>query len=80
MPATIEKGDYMSVIILSTFKGYTVDLRRREFRRAIPETVLEFIPFDSPKGKELFGELKSFAVEILAIPVFQVNRFGSVAW
>jgi hypothetical protein len=48
----------MSATILPTFKGYTVDLRLREFRRAIPETVLEFIPFDSPKGKELLVELK----------------------
>ena len=57
----------MSVYILPTFKGYTVDLRLREFRRAIPEVVLEFIPFDSPEGKELLNELKSFAQEILRI-------------
>lgn len=57
----------MSVTTLPTFKGYTVDLRLREFRRAVPEITLEFIPFDSSKGKILLGELKEFAVEILEI-------------
>jgi len=52
---------------LPTFKGYTVDMRLREFRRAIPDVVLEFIPFNSPKGKELLEELKSFAVQVIGI-------------
>ncbi len=55
------------VVILPTYHGYTVDLRLREFRKAIPDVTLEFIPFDSPKGKELLDELKSFAEEILSI-------------
>jgi len=57
----------MSVKILPTFNGYTVDVRLREFRRAIPNVTLEFISFDSPKGKELLEELKSFAQEILPV-------------
>jgi hypothetical protein len=57
----------MSVTILPTFKGYTVDLRLREFRTAIHGVALEFIPFESPKGMKLFGELKVLASEILAI-------------
>ena len=57
----------MSVTILPTFKGYTVDTRLREFRRAIPDVTLEFIPFNSPKGKKLLEELKSFAQEIMAL-------------
>ena len=56
----------MSVTILPTFKGYTVDLRLREFRRAIPDVTLEFIQFNSPEGKELLEELKSFAREVLS--------------
>ena len=57
----------MSVTILPTFKGYTVDLRLQEFRRAIPDVTLEFIPFNSPKGEKLLTELKVLAAEILAI-------------
>jgi hypothetical protein len=57
----------MSTTILPTFKGYTVDIRLKEFRRAIPEVTLEFIPFDSPEGEKLLEELKLFAQEILAL-------------
>jgi hypothetical protein len=56
----------MSVTVLPTFKGYTVDMRLKEFRRAIPDVTLEFIPFNSPEGKKLLEELKSFAQEIIA--------------
>ncbi len=57
----------MSVTVLPTFKGYTVDLRLREFRRAIPDVTLEFIPFNSAKGEKMLTELKSFAQEIIAL-------------
>lgn len=57
----------MSVTILPTYKGYTVDMRLKEFRRAIPDVALDFIPFNSPRGRELLEELKSFAVEIINI-------------
>ena len=60
----------MSVTILPTFKGYTVDMRLREFRKAIPpDLTLEFIPFNSPKGGKLLEELRSFAQEIIALEV-----------
>ncbi len=61
----------MSVTVLPIFKGYTVDMRLREFRRAIPDVTLEFIPFNSPEGRKLLEELKSFAQEIIA---FEVDR------
>jgi hypothetical protein len=57
----------MSVTTLPTFKGYTIDLRLQEFRRAIPDVALDFIAFDSPEGRELLEELKIFASEILRI-------------
>ena len=57
----------MSTTILPTFKGYTVDMRLKEFRRAIPDVTLDFIPFNSPEGKKLIDELKSFAAEIINI-------------
>ena len=59
----------MSIMILPTFKGYTVDLKLKEFRKAIPEVILEFIPFDSPKGEKLLKELQIFASEILLIDI-----------
>ena len=55
----------MSVTVLPTFKGYTVDMRLKEFRRAIPDVTLDFIPFSSPEGKKLLEELKSFAQEVI---------------
>ena len=59
----------MSITILPTFNGYTVDMRLKEFRRAIPDVTLEFIPFNSPKGKKLLEELKSFSQEIIALEI-----------
>ena len=50
---------------LPTFKGYTVDMRLREFRKAKIGEKLEFIPFNSPEGKRLFAELKSFAEKVV---------------
>jgi hypothetical protein len=61
----------MGVTVLPTFKGYTVDMRLKEFRRAIPDVTLEFIPFNSPEGKKLLEELKSFAQEIIS---FEIDR------
>ncbi len=55
------------VVVLPTVKGYTVDLRLREFRRAIPEVTLEFIPFNIAKGEKLLTELKAFAQEIISM-------------
>ena len=55
----------MSITILPMFKGYTVDLRLKEFRRAIPDVTLDFIPFKSPEGQKLLEELKSFAKQVL---------------
>lgn len=57
----------MSVRILPTFNGYTVDMRLKEFRKAIPDVALEFIPFTSPKGKKLLAEMKAFARQIIDI-------------
>lgn len=45
---------------LPMFKGYTVDMRLREFREVMSREKLKFVPFDSPEGKKLFQELKAF--------------------
>ena len=55
----------MSVTILPTFKGYTLDLRLQDVRKAIPGITLEFIPFLSPKGRKLFRELEALAPEVV---------------
>lgn len=58
------KGDD-GIYQLPTFKGYTVDMRLKEFRKANFGEKIEFVPFDSPKGKELLDRLKLFAMEVL---------------
>ena len=42
-------------------------MRHKEFRRAIPDVTLDFIPFSSPEGKKLLEELKSFAKDVLQV-------------
>ena len=51
-----------NVRVLPRFKGYTVDFRLREFRKAEYPKVLEFIPFDSPKGRKLLREMKAAGI------------------
>ena len=50
------------IVVLPTFKGYTVDYRLKEFRRVDMSThsmdSIEFIPFDSPKGRKLLKEMR----------------------
>ena len=55
----------MSAKVLPTFKGYTVDLRRQEFRRALPDGTLETIHFLDHEGWELFWEMAAFAQEVV---------------
>ena len=63
--AYLEKGSIMSPKILPTFKGYTVDLDRQEFRRTLPDGTLETIRFFEHKGWELFWELAAFAERVV---------------
>jgi hypothetical protein len=41
---------------LPTFKGYAVDFKLQEFRKAVYGKALEFIPFSSLKGESLMKE------------------------
>ena len=53
------------VIKLPEFKGYTVDVRLRQFRkvdRSKPN--IEFVDFDSEKGKELLNEIKEEEISL----------------
>jgi hypothetical protein len=47
----------MTVRILPTFKGYTVDLQEQKFRRATSGKRPENIHFLSKKGSKIFREL-----------------------
>jgi len=52
------KGGENMVYVLPTFKGYTVDERLREFRKAIYGECLDFISYDSSKGKKLLSQYR----------------------
>lgn len=43
---------------LPEFDGYTVDFRLREFRKVIYGRSIEFIPFESAKGKKLLRKME----------------------
>lgn len=46
-------------IKLPEFKGYTVDNRLRQFRKVDrSKPSIEFVDFDSEKGKELLNEMR----------------------
>ena len=45
---------------LSTFKGYTVDQRLRQFRKVDrSKPSIDFVDFDSEEGQELLAEYES---------------------
>ena len=44
---------------LPTFKGYTVDVRTRQFRKAELDKPLEFIDFVSEEGMKLIQEMEA---------------------
>lgn len=54
------KKECMSVAmvkVLPAFKGYTVDVRLRQFRKADPgKQSIEFVDFSSPEGDDLLEE------------------------
>jgi hypothetical protein len=60
---------------LPTFRGYTVDHRLREFRKVEFGKTLEFIPFDSQKGRQLLQEMepKSVPDVLYASPVREIK-------
>ena len=46
----------MTIWQLPTYKGYTVDLRVKEFRKVELDQWPEFVPFNSDRGFKLFTE------------------------
>ena len=51
--------------ILPVHKGYTVDMKLRQFKKATPNQLHELIPFDSEKGEELFYSLLEESIDIV---------------
>jgi hypothetical protein len=43
---------------LPEFNGYTIDFRLREFRKVKYGKSIEFIPFESRKGKKLLQKIE----------------------
>ena len=52
-----KEAEELGVRKLKTFKEYTVDLHLHEFRKAIYGEKLEFVPFNSPKGRKLLAQM-----------------------
>ena len=49
--------------ILPTFQGYTMDVRVREFRKVNhPDCDIEWVPFNSPKGRQLLEEFEETVI------------------
>lgn len=48
---------YPGLNVLKTFKGYTVDLRLRQFRKVEFGKPIDFIDFDSLKGRALLDQM-----------------------
>ncbi|MCX6771366.1 MAG: hypothetical protein NTX79_04900 [Candidatus Micrarchaeota archaeon] len=44
------------IVILPTFKGYTIDVRLGQFRKVSRENGIEFLDFDEEEGDELLAE------------------------
>jgi len=44
---------------LPTFKGYTIDVRLKEFRKAEWDRPLEFIAFESEVGRKILAEMEN---------------------
>lgn len=45
---------------LSTFRGYTIDLRLEQFRKIKMGEKPEFIPFQTPEGQKLFLDYQAY--------------------
>ena len=61
---------------LPTFKGYTVDVRLREFRKVSSVSEIEFVSFDSPEGDVL---LEGF-IDTLNINNKEDAQFLNAMW
>jgi hypothetical protein len=47
---------YSMARALPVFRGYTVDVRLQQFRKASPDSGMEYVNFASPEGDDLLEE------------------------
>jgi Mg2+/Co2+ transporter CorC len=63
---------------LPVFKGYTVDIRLQEFRKADRKTGIEILKFGSPQGDDLLeeyvGELDKDSAEFQELAEYLLTR------
>ena len=63
---------------LPVFKGYTVDIRLQEFRKADRKTGIEILKFASPEGDDLLeeyvGELDKDSAEFRELAAYFLTR------
>lgn len=45
---------------LPAYRGFTIDKRLRQFRKVTHGCQIEFIEFDSSKGRELLREMRDY--------------------
>ena len=59
---------------LPVFRGYTIDARLRQFRKASPDAGIEFVNFASPAGdnmlKEYIGTLDKNSAEFQELAAY----------
>jgi hypothetical protein len=57
---------------LPAWKGYTVDARLSEFRKVslAGEPSIEFIPFDSPKGRKMLRRMRDEGNPLYSVKAF----------
>jgi hypothetical protein len=65
-----------------TYQGqeYTVDYRLKEFRRAEYGKVLEFVPFDSDKGKDMLNQMQGTVPQVIADNLLQYYKVPPEAY
>jgi hypothetical protein len=77
--ATIEVGDRYcdkcqprkgrGANILPVYKGYTVDIRLKQFRKCPIDAMMEFIDFDSEKGSGLLEEMRALDLNLESVAI-----------
>jgi hypothetical protein len=58
-----------SMGILPVYKGYSCDIRLREFRKARIGKMIAFVPFDSELGTELYNGMRDKGMNMVSAPL-----------
>ncbi len=70
-----EAKPYRLPIVCIDGERYFIDQRLREFRTVTPPTkAIEFIPFDSPRGRRLLEETVTIPCDVCGVPLLHARR------